>query len=285
MNPGTFMTLKIDEKVDYGYYLTDGESRVLLHKTEITEPIEELDEVEVYLIVDHEDRLAATMKKPTISEDRFGWVDVVSVREDMGAFVDIGLSKDALVDNDILPAYVSVWPIEGDKLYCSLKVTKNGRFFTKLATEDVMQENIVPAAGVRNNQTVTGRVYRIIIAGSFIITEEGYKGFIHSSQRKREPRLGELVTGRVVDVKEDGTLNVSLLPFKHEALDEDAQVICDYMEERGGAMPFFDKSDPDDIKERFNMSKGAFKRALGSLMKAGKVYQEDGWTYFKKEQQ
>ncbi|WP_191562750.1 S1 RNA-binding domain-containing protein [Metabacillus idriensis] len=284
MNPGTFMTLSIDEKLDYGYYLTDGESRVLLHKTEITEPIEGKDEVEVYLVVDHEDRLAATMKKPKITEDHYDWVEVVSVREDMGAFVDIGLSKDALVANDILPAFLEVWPEEGDMLYCSLKVTKNGRFFTKLATEDVMQENIVPADRAANNQSVTGRVYRMIIAGSYIITEEGYKGFIHSSQRKREPRLGELVTGRVIDVKEDGTINVSLLPRKHEALDTDAQQLYDYMESRGGAMPYFDKSDPEDIKERFNMSKGAFKRAIGALMKAGKVYQEDGWTYFKKEQ-
>jgi predicted RNA-binding protein (virulence factor B family) len=100
MNPGTFMTLSIDEKLDYGYYLTDGESRVLLHKTEITEPIDDKEEVEVYLIVDHEDRLAATMKKPKITEDHYDWVEVVSVREDMGAFVDIGLSKDALVAND-----------------------------------------------------------------------------------------------------------------------------------------------------------------------------------------
>jgi hypothetical protein len=47
-------------------------------------------------------------------------------------------------------------------------------------------------------------------------------------------------------------------------------------------MPFWDKSSPEDIKERFNMSKAAFKRALGKLMKEEKIYQEEGWTYFKK---
>jgi predicted RNA-binding protein (virulence factor B family) len=56
------------------------------------------------------------------------------------------------------------------------------------------------------------------------------------------------------------------------------------MESRGGAMPYSDKSDPDDIKARFNMSKAAFKRALGRLMKENKVYQEAGWTYFTKNQ-
>ena len=65
-------------------------------------------------------------------------------------------------------------------------------------------------------------------------------------------------------------------------MDEDAQVLYDYMESRGGVMPFWDKSYPEDIRERFNMSKAAFKRALGKLMKEGKVYQEEGWTYFKR---
>ena len=133
------------------------------------------------------------------------------------------------------------------------------------------------------NQEVTGTVYRMIIAGSFIITEEGHKGFIHSSQRTVEPRLGETVTGRVIDVKEDGTINVSLLPRKQDALSIDAEIIYAYMQARGGAMPFTDKSDPEDIKEQFKLGKAAFKRALGHLMKQGRVYQKDGWTYFKEQ--
>lgn len=83
-------------------------------------------------------------------------------------------------------------------------------------------------------------------------------------------------------MKDDGTINISLLPRKEEGMEDDAAVIYAYMEERGGAMPFWDKSHPEDIKERFNMSKAAFKRALGKLMKEEKVYQEEGWTYFKK---
>jgi len=78
-------------------------------------------------------------------------------------------------------------------------------------------------------------------------------------------------------------VNLSLVKRSHEALDEDAEKVLAYLENRGGAMPYWDKSAPDIIQKKFQMSKGAFKRALGHLMKAGKVYQEDGWTYVKKE--
>jgi predicted RNA-binding protein (virulence factor B family) len=285
MIAGTHVTLTIDEKVDYGYFLTDGEERVLLHKSEVIGEIEVGEKVEVFLVVDAQDRLYATMKKPLITEGTYAWVDVVDVVDDMGAFVNIGLSKDALVAKDHLPFLREVWPEAGDKLFCTLKVSGNGRFFARLATEEIIEPFFKKADRSVFNKEITGTVYRMIVAGSFILTEEGHKGFIHSSQRTVEPRLGETVTGRVIDLKEDGTVNVSLLPRKHEALSGDSERIYAYMQERGGAMPFTDKSDPDDIKERFQLSKGAFKRALGHLMKQDRVYQKDGWTYFKEQQE
>ena len=127
------------------------------------------------------------------------------------------------------------------------------------------------------------RVIRTGKIGTNVITEEGYMGFIHESERREEPRLGEVVEGRVVRVKENGEFNMSLIPQKEFAIGEDAEVIFDYLMGRRGAMPFCDKSEPDDIRRVFKMSKASFKRALGHLMKEGKVYQEDGWTYLKEE--
>lgn len=115
-----------------------------------------------------------------------------------------------------------------------------------------------------------------------MLTDTGVRGFIHRTERKEEPRLGSTVTGRVIAVKEDGTVNVSLLPRKQDALSVDAEEILTYMRTRNGAMPYGDKSDPEDIRERFQMSKAAFKRALGHLMKNDLVYQKEGWTYEKK---
>lgn len=163
-----------------------------------------------------------------------------------------------------------------------LKVTNRGRMFAKPAPEDIISELFTDASEDLMNKELTGTVYRLIASGSFVITDDGIRCFIHPSERKEEPRLGSRVTGRVIQVKEDGSVNLSLLPRKQDAMSVDAECILTYMRMRNGAMPYSDKSQPDDIRERFNMSKAAFKRALGHLMKNGKVYQENGWTYEKK---
>ncbi|WP_144552108.1 S1 RNA-binding domain-containing protein [Peribacillus simplex] len=279
---GMAVELEVERKADFGWFLTDGSEDVLLHHNEMSEGTElELgDEVTVFIYHDKQARLTATMKIPEIQIDRYGWAEVVNVKRKLGVFVDIGLSKDILVSLDDLPNIDRLWPEVGDRLYVSLKTDRHDRLFGKLATEDVIQEIAVtaPLKGVRNT-SIKGNVYRLLMVGSFFISQEGYRCFIHESERKEEPRLGELVEGRVIDSKEDGTLNVSLIPFKQDLMGEDAEVIFTYLMNRGGAMPYGDKTPPDDIKFHFGLSKGAFKRALGKLMKEEKIYQEDGWTY------
>lgn len=124
----------------------------------------------------------------------------------------------------------------------------------KLASDEVIEEKRNHAAPKDFNKNVTGYVYRTAKVGSWVLTVQGYKGFIHESQRGKEPRLGEKVEGRIIDVKEDGTLNLSLFPRKHEAMEWDAEQIYGYLPERKGAMPYSDKSSPEDIRAMFGMS-------------------------------
>ncbi|KKB36160.1 S1 RNA binding domain [Bacillus thermotolerans] len=283
LQAGTIVTLDVKNEAPFGWFLTDGEESVLLHQSETTEAFDPDEPVEVFLYQDHQGRLAATMNMPVITQDTYGWVEVVGVKRELGVFVSIGLTKDVLVSEDDLPLIQFVWPDVGDRLYCTLKLDRKGRLFAKPATEDVMEEQFTKATRKDFNKDVIGTVYRATKAGSFAITEEGYRGFIHPSQRKDEPRLGQKVEGRVIDVKEDGSVNISLLARRQEAQVDDAEKVYRYLLQRGGAMPYSDKSFPEEIEKRFSMSKGAFKRALGKLMKEKKVYQEEGWTYQVKE--
>lgn len=280
IQPGIVQTLFVSRKVDFGYYVSDEHEEVLLPNKEVIGEIELDQDIQVFVYHDHEGRLISTMKTPKITLDTYDWVEVVGVNHGLGVFIDVGLTKDILVSQDDLPLFEEVWPEVGDKLYCSLKEDKTGRLLGKLATDPVMKDISMSAARNAFNKNVRGYIFRTVKVGSYIFTEEKYIGFIHDSQRRVEPRLGQQVEGRIIDVKEDGTVNVSLLPRGHEGMDEDSKVIYEYMESRGGAMPYWDKSMSDDIQERFNMSKSAFKRALGRLMKENKVYQEDGWSYF-----
>jgi len=280
---GQTITLTVARKADFGYFLTDGNEDVLLHINQAQQELAEGDQIEVFLYVDSQGRISASTIIPEISVGSYGWVKVTDANPKIGVFLNIGLPKDILLGADDLPAHQSVWPNPGDLVYITLRVNRNNLIYAKLASDQVIQSISVKATRKDFNKNVQGHIYRTAKVGSWVYTIEGYKGFIHESQRGKEPRLGEKIEGRVIDVKEDGTINVSLLARKEESQDLDAARIYEYLMSRNGAMPYNDKSMPEDIQERFGLSKGAFKRALGKLMKEGKVYQEGSWTYAKKD--
>ncbi|KAB7664703.1 S1 RNA-binding domain-containing protein [Bacillus sp. B1-b2] len=282
---GQVEILTVARIASFGYFLTieeEGED-VLLHFTETDQEFEVGDEVRVFIYSDNQGRACSSTHIPSIAVGKYDWVKVTDRKEGLGCFFDIGLKKDMLLGEDDLPVHEEVWPEVGDMLYITLKVDNNNLLYVKAATDPVIQEMSTQATKADYNKNIHGYIYRTAKVGSWIYSAEGFKGFIHETERGREPRLGEKVNGRIIDVKPDGTINVSLLPRKEEALDQDSQKVMDYLIQRNGAMPYGDKSLPDEIKERFNLSKASFKRALGRLMKENKIYQEEGWTYLKKE--
>lgn len=284
LQAGSIAELRVERQAEFGYFLTDGEQDFLLHTNEMTGEVKEGDNIEVFLYNDKEGRLAATMTIPKVQLGEYDWVEVVDINPRLGVFVNIGIQKDILVSVDDLPAFKSVWPKVGDQLFVTLKIDYKGRLLGQLVTEEVVEDIEKEATFEMDKQQISGRIYRALKVGSFMLSDEGYRCFIHESQRRQEPRLGEHVTGRVIDVKEDGSLNVSLLPLKQESLDEDAEMIYAYLERNGGKMPYTDKSEPADIRLDFGMSKAAFKRALGRLMKEKKVEQKGDWTFIIKSE-
>ncbi|MBU9721220.1 MULTISPECIES: S1 RNA-binding domain-containing protein [Bacillaceae] len=278
LHVGATYELTVKRKIETGYVLTDGKEEILLHNNEVTKELNENDEVDVFLYHNKKDLMVATMSIPELDVDTYDWVQVVSKVQNLGVFVDIGIQKEILVFKDDLPLMEEVWPDEGDELFITLDLDRKGKLLGKPVTEEIIDQERDRADKTILNKTIGGRVYNATKIGSFIITENGYRGFIHASERKREPRLGEWVEGRVIDVKEDGTINVSLRPLKQEGMVEDADLILDFMKNSGGSMPYHDKSDPEEIRETFQLSKAAFKRALGKLMKEKKVEQRDGQT-------
>ncbi|MDM5328328.1 S1-like domain-containing RNA-binding protein [Neobacillus sp. CF12] len=280
---GQTVTLTVARKAEFGYFLTDGNEDVLLHINEADREYQEDESVEVFLYVDSEGRTSASTTIPEVAIGKYAWLKVVDSNPNVGVFLDIGIKKDLLLGIDDLPVHKSVWPKAGDLVYVTLRVNNNFLLYAKLATDPIIESISTKATRKDFNKNIQGHIYRTAKVGSWIYTIEGFKGFIHESQRQEEPRLGQMIEGRIVDVKEDGTVNISLLPRKQDAQDLEAERIFEYLMSRNGAMPFNDKSMPEDIQERFQLSKGAFKRALGKLMKEGRVYQEGSWTYVKKD--
>lgn len=275
---GTTVTLPVARVTEYGYFLNDGETDILLHKNEATRTLSQGEQVEVFLYTDHDGRLAATMEEPIVKVGEFGWLEVVDIVTRMGVYLNNGIKRDVLMFVDDLPKLRNEWPRLGDMLLVSLKLDKEGRLLAQPVVEEVIVPNAKPGTPDMLNKVLEGTVYKLIGAGAFLLTEGEHILFIHRDEMTEQVRLGQNIQARVSFVREDGRLNGSMKARKEQLYTEDADKLIAYMEKRGGSMPYTDDTAPEVIKETFGMSKSAFKRALGKLLKERRVSCADGWT-------
>lgn len=271
----TFVTgLVTDENKEFYFIQKDGLT-FALSKDEGEYHLGEA--VKGFAYTDMKQRLRLTTKDVTATRTTFGWGTVTEVRKDLGVFLDTGLpDKEVVVSLDILPEIKDLWPKKGDQLYVKYHVDKKDRIWGLLAFPEDFQRLAGPAYDNMQNQELRAIVYRLKLNGTHVyLPDNNMLGFIHPSERYTEPRLGQELKARVVGFRQvDRTLNLSLKPRSFEMLENDAQMILTYLESNGGFMTLNDKSSPEDIKATFGISKGQFKKALGGLMKAGKIKQD-----------
>ncbi|WP_223067194.1 S1 RNA-binding domain-containing protein [Paenibacillus caui] len=284
---GTIVSLPVDREVSpYGYFLRgdDGQD-ILLHYSELTREIQAGDVVEVFLFFDTEDRPAATMKKPYLTLGELALLEVADVHPRLGCFLEMGLGRQLLLPIRELPELRELHPEVGDRVYVIMEQDKQGRLKAKLAGEQELAAKAFHAPSSWKNEWFDAIVYKPLQMGTFVIVDGGVVGFgaigmIHASERPRLLRLGETVRVRVTHVREDGRVNLALSARKEISRGEDADRILAYLEQRPSrSMPYSDATPPDIIKQRFGISKAAFKRALGKLMREGKITQKESWTY------
>ncbi|OZB91612.1 S1 RNA-binding domain-containing protein [Paenibacillus sp. XY044] len=283
---GTIQTYEVMREVSpYGYFLDAGEQDVLLHYTELTRKIEPGERVEVFIFYDTEDRLAATMKKPYLTLGEMAKLVVADVHPRLGCFLEMGLGRQLLLPIRELPEMRELHPRVGDSVFVIMEHDKQGRLRAKLAGEQELSQHVFRAPQTWVNQWLTATVYRPLQMGTFVIVDGGVLGFgaigmIHSSERTHLLRLGEELQVRVSHIREDGRVNLSMAQRKEVGRDLDADRLLSFLKERpNGGMPYSDATPPDIIKQRFGISKSAFKRALGKLMKEGLITQKENWTY------
>lgn len=274
---GTVEIGHIDRQVEKGYLLNVAGTHVLLPFENADYDISDDETMEVFIFHNRDNELQATTFIPNVQVGSYGWAKVIE-RIPQGVFVNIGVEKDMFISKDHLPAVESVWPQVDDQLFVTLAIDHKGKLEAIPATEHVFFDRREIATEDFLNKSFKGYVYHTGYEGSAVFSNDHYRGFIHRSERKKEPRLGEYIEGRIIDVKEDGTVNVSLLPRKHERIHDDAEAILNFVIENGGSIPISDKSDPQLIRDTFGFSKSAFKRAVGTLMRQKKVKQQDGNT-------
>ena len=276
---GEKQRLKIVKKVSFGVYLAEeeGQEKVLLPMKETPEGCELGDELEVFLYKDSRDRLIATTREPALTLGQIGLLRVKETGK-IGAFLDWGLDKDLL-----LPFRQQTRRVrQGEECLAALYIDKSSRLCATMNVYPYLKRN----SPYRIGDTVTGRVYETSENfGVFVAVDDMYSALIPKREAAGSFEIGEILKARVTDVKEDGKLDLSVREKAYIQMEEDARLVLQVIDEFAGVLPFGDKVSPEIIKREFGLSKNAFKRAVGRLLKQGKIELKDDRIYRKKTEE
>lgn len=267
MELGRIQKLKVLRKKDFGVYLGDIEGSednqsVLLPIRQVEPGVEIGDVLEAFIYKDSSDRLIATVNKPLIQT---GELKVLKIKQlsKIGAFIDIGLERDVLLPFKEMEGS----PKEGDRVLAALYIDKSER----LAATMKVYKYLVNSHSYKKDDEVTGIVYRVREAGVMVAVDEKYFGMLPSSMVYESYAPGDVIKARVIRVREDGKLDLSTRKKAYLQIEADAIMIEEKMKNAGGRLDIGDKSETEAVKKAIGISKNAFKRAAGHLLKKGRV--------------
>lgn len=265
---GRKQKLTVVKSVDFGVYLAEDMNapaleRVLLPAKQVPEGTKEGDVLEVFIYKDSQDRLIATTKEPMLMVGQVGLLKVLQVTK-IGAFLDWGLEKDLL-----LPYHEQTLRVrEGEDCLVALYVDKSSRLCATMKVYHYLSTRTPYVVG----DQVKGRIYEVSERfGVFVAVDDKYSALIPAREAKGKYRPGMVLDLRVTEVKEDGKMNVSDRQKAYVQINEDAETVLRVIHEFAGVLPFDDKVSPEVIKREFGLSKNAFKRAVGHLLKESRI--------------
>ena len=271
MEVGKYNTLQILRGTSVGMYLGDEEGNdVLLPHKYIPENAQIGENIEVFIYRDSEDRLIATTLKPLILLNQFAILEVVAATQ-FGAFLDWGLEKDLFVPfkeqnhklqkGQYVPVYLYL-DEQTDRVVASAKVHK---YFKNLDGVDLDE-----------GQEVDLLVFEKTELGHNVVVNNLYKGLVYENETFRRLAWGDTTKGYVKLIRDEGKIDISLQPLGFlKTLEPNQKAILDKLQQSGGTLNLSDNSDPIEIQEVLEMSKKAFKKAIGVLYKDKKILIKD----------
>lgn len=263
---GEKQCLEVVKKKDFGVYLAESgsaEERILLPAKYVPEGCGIGSQLEVFVYRDSSDRLIATTLTPKLMVGEMAPLQVKQVTK-IGAFLDWGLEKDLL-----LPYKEQLYRVEEGQTYlAALYIDKSNRLCATMKIYDYLQTD----HDYHKDDMVKGILYQVNEEiGAFIAVDGKYHGMIPKRNYHGGHRLGTEVTARVVNVRPDGKMELSLAQKSYIQMDIDAAAIMELLESYSGVLPFTEKATPQVIERETGMSKAAFKRAVGRLLKQNKI--------------
>lgn len=264
---GEKQELVIVKKVDFGVYLAvsfeDAAEHVLLPLKQIPADKNVGDRMEVFVYRDSDDRMIATVREPKLKLGEVAELTVAQTGK-YGAFLDWGLEKDLLLPFREQRGKVR----QGDQVLVMLYLDKSSRLCATMNVYKALRTD----SPYKAEDRVRGRVYELSDNfGAFVAVDNLYSALIPQKELYGSIEPGMDIEARVLRVKEDGKLDLSVREKAYLQMDQDAEKVLALLDSYEGALPFNDKAAPEVIRHETGMSKNEFKRAVGRLLKQGKV--------------
>ncbi|MFC3524616.1 hypothetical protein ACFOLK_08460 [Marinococcus halophilus] len=263
----------LNDKGEY-YVLASGAQIARLYKEDVSRELSSGEQVEAISWFDGAGNKRLDVHLPDVQEEVFMWRKVVTSDADHGIEVAVDDRWKAPVERHDYLQDETYWPGPGENLFVHLEYTASGlKAFP--ASENDVQHLMAPAPADLHHAWVNATVYSSPPFGAFLLTADRYKIFVHESEWTHRPRVGEELKVRITHRQEDGSLNASMYPPKEVAIGSDAQLLLERLQQADGTLPFGDRSSPEAIRKEFGLSKAAFKRAVGALLKDQRIRQEN----------
>lgn len=264
---GEKQDLVIVKKVDFGVYLAvsfeDAAEHVLLPLKQVPADKKVGDRMEVFVYRDSDDRMIATVREPKLKLGEVAELTVAQTGK-YGAFLDWGLEKDLLLPFREQRGKVR----QGDQVLVMLYLDKSSRLCATMNVYKALRTD----SPYKAEDRVRGRVYELSDNfGAFVAVDNLYSALIPQKELYGSIEPGMDIEARVLRVKEDGKLDLSVREKAYLQMDQDAEKVLALLDSYEGALPFNDKAAPEVIRHETGMSKNEFKRAVGRLLKQGKV--------------
>ena len=267
MKLGEYQKLKIIKKVEFGVYLAEqegAEQRVLRPFRQVPKEAAIGDELEVFLYKDSKDRLIATTNRPKLTLGTLGVLKVLEVGK-IGAFLEWGLEKDLFLPYKEMTARIEA----GDEVLVTLYIDKSSRLCASMKKLYGLLRLDSP---YQKGDTVNGRIYEFgHDFGTFVAVDDCYSAMIPAHEDCSRLHIGDVIEAKVLGVKPDGKLDLTLREKAYLQMDADAEKVMEVIEEFAGVLPFTDKASPEVIKRETGLSKNAFKRAVGRLYRERRI--------------
>ncbi len=270
---GKTQTLFVNRFSDYGAYLSDeknGENEVLLPNKYVDKDLNVDDDVTVFIYRDGEQRIVATTVVPLIQKEEIATLEVVGSIQG-GYFLNMGLEKDLFLPNNEAKGQLKT----KQKVLVKLRLDLKDQLF---ATMKIYNHLETASGQYHVNDHVKGIIYELKPPmGAFVAIDDCFHGFVPNHELYPDMKVGKRLSFRVTKIREDGRLNLSAKEKSSVQIFSDIDIILNALKEGDGILYLNDDSDPEHIRKRLNMSKRAFKRSVGHLLKEGKIeILEDG---------